>query len=144
MARIVLLVGGAAFLLGAVAAAAVAVAGTEVLAGLLPPLAIDTAALGGALVAVGATLGIAGAAHIVALLGLRARSRRGLSAAILLGGLCCAVFVALAGAAFASAAAEPEATGVLLAGGAVAVVTAGAYGLATVQLIRELSATTQF
>ncbi len=140
MARIVLLVAGVTLLIGAVAAASVAIAGTDLLEALLPPLAIDTAALGGAITAVGGALGLAGLAHVAVLLGLRAGSRRALSAAILLGGLGCAVFTALAAASFASAAAEPAMTAVLLAGGAAAVVAAGGYLLATARLVRELAA----
>ena len=143
MARIVLLVGGVTLLLGAVGAAAVAVAGTDLLETLLPPLAIDTAALGGAITAVGGALGVAGLAHVAVLIGLRTKSRRALSAAILLGGLGGAVFTALAAAAFASAAAESAMAAVLLGGGAAAVIAACGYGLATVRLVRELAAATR-
>ena len=140
MARLVLAVGAAVWLLGAVAAIALGIAGTGRLTQLLPPLAIDGAALGGALIAVGVALGVAGLAHVAALLGLRRGHRRALSAAILLGGLCSAVFVALAGAAFASAVAEPSMTLLLLAAGALAIVAALAYLLATVRFISELAA----
>ena len=140
MARIVLACGAALWLVGAVAAAAIGIAGSDRLAAMLPPLAIDGAALGGAVIAVGGALGIAGLAHLTALLALRARRPRALSAATLLGGLCSAVFVALAGAAFASAAAEPSLSGPLIGAGAVAALAALAYLLATVRFIGELAA----
>ena len=140
MARLVLAVGAATWLLGALSAMGIALAGTDRLAALLPPLAIDGGALGGAVVAVGGVLGLAGLAHVGVMLGLRAGHRRALSAAILLCGLCCAVFVALAGAAFASAAAEPSMATLLLGAGAAAVLAAIAYLLATVRFIGEVAA----
>lgn len=143
MARVVFLVGGVTLLLGAVAAATLAVAGTDLLETLLPPLAIDTAALGGAITAVGGALGLAGLAHVAVLIGLRSGSGRALSAGILLGGLGCAVFTALAAAAFASAAAEPAMTAILLGAGAAAVLAAGGYIVATLRLVRELAAATR-
>ncbi len=140
MARLVLVVGAAAWLLGAAVAATMGIAGTGRLTQLLPPLAIDGAALGGALVAVGVALALAGLAHVAALLGLRRGHRRALSAAILLAGLCSAVFVALAGAAFASAVAERSMAVLLVAAGALALVAALAYLLATLRFIGELAA----
>ena len=140
MARLVLAVGAATWLLGAVVAFAIGIVGTERLAAMLPPLAIDGAALGGALVAVGGALGIGALVHLATLLALRSGHRRALSAAILLAGLCSAGFVALSGAAFASAVAEPSMTAPLMVAGAVAVVVAVAYLLATVRFIGELAA----
>jgi hypothetical protein len=140
VARVVLAVGAATWLLAAVAAAGIGLIGVDRLAALLPPLAIDRAALGGALLAVAAALALAGLAHLAILLGLRRGHRRALSAAILLCGCCSAVFVALVAAAFASAAAEPSMAIPLLAAGAAAALAAVAYLLATARFIGELAA----
>lgn len=140
MARVVLAIGAATWVLGALAAAGIGLIGTDSLAALLPPLAIDGAALGGALLAVAAALALAGLTHLAILLGLHRGHRRALSAAILLCGCSSAVFVALAAAAFASAAAEPSMAILLLAAGAAAALAAVAYLLSTARFIGELAA----
>ena len=140
MARAVLLVGGVAWSSAGLAALAVAVVGAETLVSLLPPLAIDTDAVRGAVMAVAVAFGAAAVAHLAVLAGLRAERPRAWSAAILLASLFAATFTALAAAAFTSAAAEPSAAVALVLAGVAAVVAAGAYALATHRLVHELRA----
>jgi hypothetical protein len=138
VARAILLVGGVAWSIAGLAALAVAVVGVERLVSLLPPLAIDTDAVRGAVIAVAVAFGAAALAHLAVLTGLRRELPRAWSAAILLASLFAATFTALAAAAFTSAAAEPSAAVALVLAGVAAVVAAGAYALATHRLVHEL------
>lgn len=140
MARAILLIGGVAWSIAGLAALMVAVVGTETLVSLLPPLAIDTDAVRGAVTAVAVAFGAAAVAHLAVLAGLRGERPRAWSAAILLASLFAATFTALAAAAFASAAAEPSAAVPVVIAGAAAVLAAGAYALATHRLVHELRA----
>lgn len=140
MARAILLTGAIAWSLAGLAALVVAVIGAERLVSLLPPLAIDTDAVRGAVTAVAVAFGAAAVAHLAVLAGLRRERPRAWSAAILLASLFGATFTALAAAAFASAAAEASAAPVLVLAGVAAAVAAGAYALATHRLVHELRA----
>lgn len=137
MGRLVLAAGAVVWALGAIGALLLALAAIEWLQAVLPPLAIDRDALRATVLAVAAGMGTGAVVHVAVLLGLRAGRPRFSSAAILLTALLGAAFVALAAAAYASAAAEPESTWILLAGGVAASVMAVSYIVATVALIAE-------
>ena len=138
MARALLLTATVVWALGALAAAAVAVFGAQRLEDLLPPLAIDTEALRGAIVAVAVGLALAAAAHLAVLVGLRARLPRAWSAGILLAAVLSVTFVALAAAAATSAIATPASAAVLLIAGAAAGLAALGYGVIVARLVGEL------
>lgn len=137
MARAVLLAGAVAWAVGALAATVLAAVGVEMLERLLPPLAIDTDALRGAIVAVAVALGLGAAAHGAVLLGLRRHRPRAWTAGILLAALLSATFVALAAAAFTSAIATPASAVVLSVAGAGAAVAALGYAVVTAGLVGE-------
>ncbi len=137
MARAVLLAGAILWALGAVAAALIAAVGVAPLERLLPPLAIDTDALRGAILAGAVALGVGAALHGAVLLGLRRRRPRAWTAGILMAALLSATCVALGAAAFTSAIATPASAIALSASGAVAVAAAIGYGVITVGLIGE-------
>jgi len=138
MARALLLGGAGLWALGALGAAAVAAVGVRTLEGLLPPLAIDTEALSGAIVAVAVALGVGTVAHLAIVAGLRARRPRAWSAGILLAALLSVTFLALAAAAFTSAIATPASAAPLVAAGAAATVVAVAYAVIAARLVGEL------
>jgi hypothetical protein len=137
VARRLLLIAGLAWLLAAASALTVAVLGAERLMQLLPPLAIDTDAVGGAVTAFGFAFGVVSAAHVGIVLALPRRPRAR-SAAILLTALFTAIFVTGAAAAFTSAAAAAESAMLLLPAGVAAVIVAVAYGVATASFIGEI------
>ena len=138
MGRAVLLAGALCWSLGALAAFVVALLGVERILASFPDLAIDAEAVRGAAVAVGVALAVGAVAHLAVLAALRARRRVAWSAAVLLCGLALAVFLALGAAAFASAAAEPQLIGPLVAGGLAAMLVAAAYGLGAVCFVLEI------
>lgn len=142
MARAIFGIGAVAWSIGCVAAVIVAIVGVERLMDLLPPLQVDADAVRGAVIAMAVGFGLAAAAHVAVLAGLRAHRRRAWSVGILLAALLAATFVALAAAAFASLAAASGPFALLgLAGIAAALVALG-YTLATVRLVGELRAGT--
>ena len=138
MARALLLVAALLWALGALAAAAVAAFGVQWLEAILPPLAIDTEALRGAIVAVAVALALGAVSHLAVLAGLRARRPRAWSAGILLAALLSVTFVALAAAALTSSIATPASAAVLLGAGAAAAVAALGYGVIAARLVGEL------
>ena len=140
MARAILGIGAAAWSVGCIAAAVVAIVGVERLMDLLPPLQVDSEAVRGAVVAVAVGLALAAAAHLLVLAGLRTHRRRAWSAGILLAGLLAATFVALAAAAFTSAVVGSGAVLVLAVAGVAAATMAFGYALATARLVAELRA----
>jgi len=144
VARAILLVAAVAWIVAAGVAAAVAAFGVEELERALPPLAIDTEALRGTVVAVAAGLAAIGLLHVVALIGVRARRRWGSTSAILLAGVLAATFVALASAAATSAVANPPLALILVGAAIGAALAAAAYVAAVVQLVRERSAGAAF
>ena len=135
MARGILLAGTIGWLLAGIACLAVATfAGTR-LEALLPPLAIDTDALRGTVVALGIGLLSVSLAHVVVLIGLGARRRWGSTSGSLLAALFAATLFAIAAAAAPSAAATPEYAAMFLAGLAGAGVAALGYALVVVRLV---------
>lgn len=138
MARAILLAGAIIWSVGSIAAAAIALIGVDALLRLLPPLAIDADAVRGAVTAVAAGLGAAAALHVGMVVSLRRGGHRARSYAILVAGVFTALSVALAAAAFVSAAAEPTSALALIVAGIVASLTAGAYAAASWSLVDEL------
>lgn len=137
MARALLLVGALAWAVGALGAIVLAAVGVEALQSLLPPLAIDTEALRGAIVAVAVALGLGAVVHVAVLAGLRRRRPRAWTAGILLAGLLSTTFVALSAAAFTSAIATPASALALAGAGTAAAVAALGYGVVTAALVAE-------
>ena len=138
MVRALLLGGACLWALAALGAATVAAIGVSRLEALLPPLAIDTEALRGAIVAVAVVLGVGAMAHLAIVAGLRARRPRAWSAGILLATLLSVTFLALATAAFTSAIATPASAVPMIAAGAAAILLALVYGLIAARLVGEL------
>lgn len=137
MARAILLAGAVVWSVGSVAAVGIALMGVETLLSLLPPLAIDTDAVRGAVTAVAVGLALAAALHVGVVAGLRRGGDRFRSLAILLAGSFTALWVALAAAAFVSAAAEPGSALALMLAGIGASLTAAAYAVAGWRLVDE-------
>ena len=138
MARTILLLGAAGWLLAGAAGLVLALTGTEALLSVLPPLAIDADALGGALTAIGLTITVMGAAHLVVAFGVRAGRRWAMSAGVLLTSTLAVASVGLAAAAISSALRQAAMAAPLLVGGAVGFLAAAAYGIAAVRLARRL------
>jgi hypothetical protein len=138
VARAILLVASVVWLVAGIVGVGLAAWGTEAIEASLPPLAIDTEALRGAILAVGVSLiGLAGV-HAVVLLGLRARARWALTGGVLLAALLTMLCLALGAAAITSAVAEPAQAVPLLAAGAAMGLMTGAYGALTVGLIGDV------
>ena len=140
MARAILGIGAVAWSIGCLGAAGVAIIGVDRLMDLLPPLAVDADAVRGAVIAVGFGFGLAAAAHVAVLVGMRAHRQRAWSAGILLAALLSATFVALATAAFTSAVAGSVPVALVAIAGVVAALVALGYALATLRLVVELRA----
>lgn len=140
MARAILGVGAVASSIGSLLAIVVAIAGVRRLTALLPPLQIDADAVRGAVIVVATGLALAAVAHLAVLLGLRARRRRAWSAGILLTALVATTFVALAAAAFTSAAAGSAPVSLLISAGVAGALVAIGYSVATMRLVGELRA----
>lgn len=138
MARTVLIIGAVAWLLVGAGGFLLAAAGTGLLLSLLPPLAIDADALGGALTAVALALVLTGAAHLVVMLGLDRERRWARSAGALLSSVLAVTTLGLAAAAAASAVREPTYAWQLLGVALLAAVAAIAYAFAAIRLAREL------
>lgn len=137
MVRALLLALGIAWLVAGVGGLALAVAGTERLEATLPPLAIDTDALRGTIVAFSMGVLLVGAWHLAVLAGLRSHRPLAWTVGILGCALLAATMLALAATAATSAAAEPDRAPAFLAGGLGAVVGATAYALMAARLISE-------
>jgi hypothetical protein len=135
MARAILGIGAALWLISGAAGMLLAALGVEGLERALPPLAIDAEALRGAVTAVSAGLLTLGAVHLAILLGLRRRSRWSQTAGILLAGLLAALCLALVAAAVTSAAVNPAVAPILLLAAGGAAVGALGYGLAAARLV---------
>jgi len=138
VARSVLVLGAAVWILVGAAALLLAAVGTDNLLARLPSLAIDADALGGALTAVGVALVATGAAHLVVLVGLRRGRRWATSAGALLASVLAIVSLALAATAFSSAVREAAYALALIGAGALAVLAVGGYGITALLLAREL------
>ena len=138
MARTVLVIGAVAFLLAGAGTFALAAVGVQQLLSMLPPLAIDADAVGGALTALALTLVATGTGHLFVVAGLRYGRRWARSAGALLSSVLAVVFVGLAAAAISSAVRSPAYALALLAAAAAATCAAIGYTLAAVRLAREL------
>jgi hypothetical protein len=138
VARNVLVLGAAAWILVGAAALLLAAVGTDNLIAWLPSLAIDADALGGALTAVGGALVAIGATHLVVLVGLRGRRRWAMSAGALLASVLAIASFALAATAFSSAVREPAYALPLAGAGALAILAVGGYSITAVRLARDL------
>ena len=138
MARKVLFIGAVVWLLAGAGAFVLAAVGTEQLLSLLPPLAIDADAVGGALTALALTLVVTGTAHLFVVAGLRDGRRWAGSAGVLLASVLAVVSVALAATAISSALLEPTYAWPLLAAAVLAASAATGYVIAAVLLAREL------
>lgn len=137
MTRAVLLAGAVAWAIGALGAIILAAIGVEWLEASLPPLAIDTDALRGAIVVGAVGLAVGALAHGAILAGLRRRRPRAWTAGILLAALLSTTFIALSTAAFTSAIATPASALALAAAGAAAAVAALGYAVVTIGLVAE-------
>jgi len=139
VARTILLVGTIAWLAAGGAGALVAVLGIDRVMALLPPLAIDADAVGGALLTVALVLVAVGGAHLAVLAGLRRDLRWASSAGVLLGAVLAAICIALAAAALASASREASLAWILVLAAAGAALAGIGYGFVAVRLARELT-----
>lgn len=139
MARTILRVGAAAWLLAGAAGLGLAAIGTQWLIGVLPPLAIGADALAGAVGTISAAVLMVGLVHVAVLVGLRSSSW-GHSAAILLAAFLATALLTLAAAAIVSAVTQPEAAPALIGSGVAALLVAACYGLTGTSLVRELRA----
>jgi hypothetical protein len=137
MARTILRIGAALWLVAGLAGIGVAAVGTDWLLGLLPPLAIGGEALARAVATLSVALAAVGLAHLGVLRGL-SRGPWGRSAAILLAAFLAAALLSLSAAAITSAVAQPEAAPALVAGCIAAVAAAAGYSLAVVDVVREM------
>ena len=112
--------------------------GADTLERALPPLAIDTPALGGAVVAVSTAVLLLAATHGVVVAALRAEHRLARTSAILLCATMCALLAALVAAALTGAASVPERSVPLLGAALAGAVGAAAYGVATGLFVKEI------
>lgn len=140
MARTILVTGLCLWLAGGVLGIGLAITGSGWLLSVLPPLALDSAALGRAVAAFSIGLLLVAAAHAVVIGALRASTRWGTSGAILLAGVLSAAFITLCVACLTAATSQPARGAELVAGAAATLVGAAAYGLAAVRLVGELRA----
>ena len=138
MSRTVFLVGAAIWLLAGIGGIAVGAVGTESLLSLLPPLAIDAAALGGALTAVALALLAIGVMHLVVVGGIANDRRWASSAGVLLASALAILALALAATAVASALRDARYALPLIGAAALAAVGAAVYAYAAVRLAGQL------
>ena len=138
MARSVLLAGAVTFAVAGLIAIAVSASAVSQLKSWLPPLAIDDAALGGAILALGAGLLAVAAVHAIVVLGLRARWRVAWTGGVLLTIGMGATLVALAAASATSAAAMPDRALAFLGATIGAALAATAYAVAAIELVGEM------
>jgi hypothetical protein len=138
VARAILVVAAIAWLAAGIVALGIALYGADALERALPPLAIDTDALRGAITAVAVALVGVAAVHGVILAGLRGSRRWAWTAGILGGAVMAMLFVAFAVAAVTSAIAEPANAASLALGAVGAVVAAIGYGAVVIRLLAEV------
>jgi hypothetical protein len=139
VARTILRIGAAVWILAGLAGIGVAALAVDWLIGLLPPLAIGPEALARAVATLSVALIAVGVAHVGALRGLRA-ARWGPSAAILLCAFLAVGLLSVSAAALTSAVSQPGAALPLVLGSLAALAAAAGYGLAVADLVRELRA----
>jgi hypothetical protein len=138
MVRRVLVAGAVAWLVLAALGVAVSIGFRDRLLALLPPLAIDASAVGGAItvISIGA-FGI-GAAHAIIGGGLARRQQWALSAGVLLASVLGAGFLVLGAAAATSAFRQSTLALALGASAVLAALAALVYGLTAARLVAEL------
>ena len=138
MARTLLAAAAVTWSLAGLGGLLLGLVGAESLQRALPPLAIDTPALGGAVVAVSTGVLVLAAVHGIVLAGLRAEHRLAHTSAILLAATMCALLAALLAAALTGAASVPERALPLLVAALAAGGGAAAYGVAAGMFVNEL------
>jgi hypothetical protein len=138
VARTVLRVGAVAWILLAICGFGVAAMGRNALLAVLPPLAIDADALGGAVAVMAVAFLAIGVAHSGIAIGLGRGLRWAQSAGVLLASVLAVAFLGLAAAAVASAVRESPAAPTLVGAAAVAVAAAIGYGLTAARLVGDL------
>ncbi len=138
MARTLLAAASVAWAVLGLAGLGIGLVGSSTLKGLLPPLAIDAPALGGAVVAVSVGVLAVGALHLALLVGLRAGHRLARTGAILLTATLGSLLAALAAAAATGAATVPERAPALLLAAVAAACGALGYGLVAALLVGEI------
>ncbi len=138
MARTILFVGAVAWLVVAFGALVVAIAGRDALVAVLPPLAIDADALGGALTVMAVASLAIGTAHAAIVASLARGARRARSAGVLLASVLSVAFLGLSAAAAASALRESP-LALVLAGACVAAAAAAiGYAVTVARLVADL------
>jgi hypothetical protein len=135
MARPLLAILGTLWLVAGVAGIVLGLFGAAWVYARLPPLAIDTDAVGGALTAIGVGLVMLAAVHAGLVIGLGAGRRWAMTAGILLAAAASIAFLAAAASAAASLARAPEQPGPLVAGLIAALAAAAGYGWCAVALM---------
>jgi hypothetical protein len=140
VARALLLGAAIVWLIAGAVGIGIGLLGAAELQRLLPGLAIDLAALGGAVVAVASAILAVGVLHATVVVGLRVGNRLARTVALLLAATLCTLLVTLAAAALTTAVTVPDQAPVFLGAGLAAVVGAGVYGLVTGLLIRDVRA----
>ena len=138
MARSVLLAGAITFAVAGAIAIGLSAFGVVQLKSWLPPLAIDDAALGGAILALGLGFVAVAAVHAAVFIGLRARRGIAWTIGVLLTIGMGATLVALSAASATSAAATPERAWAFLVATIGAALAAAAYAVAAIELVGEL------
>ena len=138
MTRTVLVIGATVWLLAGIGGIGLAVVGRGWLLTTLPPLAIDSDALGGALTAMAVAVLAIGLAHLAVLIGLARGWRWVRSAGALLTSVLAAVSLGLAAAAVSSALRDAAYALPLAAGAGLAAVGALGYAVVAVRLARSL------
>ena len=138
MARSVLLAGAVTFAVAGVIAIVMSAAAVAQLKSWLPPLSIDDAALGGAILALGIGFLAVAAVHVAVILGLRAGRHVAWVGGVLLTIGMGATLVALAAASATSAAATPDRALAFLGATIGAALAAAAYAVAAIELVGDL------
>jgi hypothetical protein len=120
---------------------ALAVAGADLIASLLPGIAIDPAAIGGSIVALSVACLVIASVHAVVVVGLGSGSRWALSSGVLLAGLLGIGWLVAAAALLTSGAAGTIDELLAAGGAALCVAIAAGYGLAAARLAVKLRRT---
>ena len=134
MARVVLAVGAVIWLLAGGGALALGLVGAAWLMAQLPPLAIDVAALGGAVVAIGVALVALAVVHAGIAIGLHTGRHWALAGGVLLCATLSMGFIGLTAAAVTTLMRGSPSPIVLASAGAVAAIGAATYAWCTVRL----------
>ena len=140
MARALLLAATIVWLVAGVTGIVIGLTSASGIARMLPPLVIDVAALGGAVVAVGFGILAVGLVHAGVLVSLRAGHPLAPSAALLLAITMTTLMLALAAAAATSAVRVPDRALAWLVATALALGAASTYGLVAGLLVVEVRA----